>query len=137
MTTDPTPVVVHRLSEVRAPDGTLTHKMCTFCFRMVPVDELWVDEQGQKWDSCGMDENACQGDDRMTTDPTPTNEWTDARLSRLLWDAREQVDMWADSVERRSHPGAGHAPRRVRDELDAYRAHRGWSPDGFGGEGKP
>ena len=51
-----------RLTEVRDIDGTLTHKMCTFCFRMLPVAELWVDEQGQKWDSCGANETECPND---------------------------------------------------------------------------
>lgn len=56
-----------------------------------------------------------------------------ARLSRMLFEAREQCDMLADIV-------AAQSGRRdtwatcVRDEIDAYRAEQGWSPHGFGGE---
>jgi hypothetical protein len=56
-----------------------------------------------------------------------------ARLSKLLWDARESIEMWADTVEVRT----GQPDRFNRDlvaRIDAYRAERGWSPDGFGGE---
>jgi hypothetical protein len=55
-----------------------------------------------------------------------------ARLSRLLFEAREQIDMWADVIEARG--GYSAVTRAVRDEIDAYRAERGWSPNGFGGE---
>lgn len=62
--------------------------------------------------------------------PTPPDA---ARLSRMLFEARELIDMFADIVEQ-----GGRRPdtwsRRVRAEIDAYRAERGWSPDGFGGE---
>lgn len=57
---------------------------------------------------------------------------TDAELSKLLYLAREAVDMWADFLESR----VGHAPqmRQLVADLDLYRAERGWSPHGFGGE---
>jgi hypothetical protein len=51
-------------------------------------------------------------------------------LSRLLWDAREQVSMLADIVN-----GRGHDAKWQHDyiaEVDAFRGLRGWSPDGFG-----
>lgn len=55
------------------------------------------------------------------------------RLSRLLFEAREALDMFADVMRSRT----GQEPAdllRTRDELDAYRAEQGWNPDGFGGE---
>lgn len=56
-----------------------------------------------------------------------------ARLSKLLFEARELVDMLSSITEARSgRPDTW--SRRVRDELDAYRAEQGWSPHGFGGE---
>lgn len=27
-------------------------KMCCICFKMTPVEDLWVDSKGQKWDLC-------------------------------------------------------------------------------------
>lgn len=53
---------------------------------------------------------------------------TVAALSKLLFEAREVADMLA---------GMTHSswPAGVRDRIDAYRAARGWSPDGFGREG--
>jgi hypothetical protein len=64
------------------------------------------------------------------TDPNQTEA---ARLSRLLFEAREQIDMWADVVESRTGQSAEYV-RRVVAEIDAYRAEHGWSPHGFGGE---
>lgn len=55
------------------------------------------------------------------------------RLSRLLFDARELIEMWADVVERSTGDQYSHA-RRIAGDIDAYRAERGWSGDGFGGE---
>lgn len=55
------------------------------------------------------------------------------RLSAMLFDAREQIEMWADVVESRTGQPAEHA-RRLVAEIDGYRAERGWSPNGFGGE---
>lgn len=57
----------------------------------------------------------------------------DARLSKLLFEARELIDMYADMVRAQTASGYGW-PERVRDEIDAYRAEHGWSPNGFGGE---
>jgi hypothetical protein len=57
----------------------------------------------------------------------------EAELSKLLFEAREQVDMWADVVEAKGGKPASHA-RSVVERIDAYRRRRGWSPDGFGGE---
>lgn len=56
-----------------------------------------------------------------------------AELSKLLWAAREEAEMWADVVEARSGKPAT-STRQTVAELDAYRAERGWSPHGFGGE---
>jgi hypothetical protein len=55
-------------------------------------------------------------------------------LSRLLFEAREEIAMWADVVERRT---VRRDPQLVRllADLDRYRARCGWDPDGFGGEG--
>jgi len=44
--------MVHRLSEIRDEAGNLTHRMCCICFEYVPVDNLWRDENGQRWDMC-------------------------------------------------------------------------------------
>jgi hypothetical protein len=54
-------------------------------------------------------------------------------LSKLLFEARELIDMYGDTL---AH-GIGREDtyvREVRDKIDAYRAGRGWSPHGFGGE---
>jgi hypothetical protein len=56
-----------------------------------------------------------------------------ARLSRMLFEARERVDMARDMVEIRTGKTDEWA-RRLVAEIDAYRAERGWSPHGFGGE---
>jgi hypothetical protein len=55
------------------------------------------------------------------------------RVSRLLWLAREGIDIFADLLTNRE-PGRGGSMRNLVDEIDAYRAERGWSPNGFGGE---
>lgn len=51
-------------------------------------------------------------------------------LSRMTFEARELIDMLVDITR-----GRDTWAERARDEIDAYRAGRGWSPDGFGGEG--
>jgi hypothetical protein len=56
-----------------------------------------------------------------------------ARLSKMLFTARESVEMLADIVERRMVQPDKHN-RRLVAEIDAYRAERGWNPHGFGGE---
>jgi hypothetical protein len=43
------------------------------------------------------------------------------QLSRILFEAREQLEMWADV-------------RKLIREVDEFRAAQGWSPDGFGDE---
>ena len=56
-----------------------------------------------------------------------------AQLSRLLFEAREVVEMFADVT----HSTSGREDtwlRRLVADIDAYRAEQGWSPDGFGGE---
>jgi hypothetical protein len=59
---------------------------------------------------------------------------TEAReLSRLLFSAREAVEMFADVAEASAGRTDTHLRQLVAD-LDAYRAERGWSADGFGGE---
>lgn len=45
-------MVIHRLSEVRDEHGELIRKMCCLCFDFVPVDELFVDNAGDRWDMC-------------------------------------------------------------------------------------
>lgn len=57
------------------------------------------------------------------------------RLSRLLFEARELVDMLSDLIGRATPTaGANDWAQRVRDEIDEYRAERGWSAHGYGGE---
>ncbi len=55
------------------------------------------------------------------------------RLSKLLFEARELITMLTDQVEIKSGRPSAYT-RRVRDEIDTYRAEQGWSPHGFGGE---
>ena len=68
----------------------------------------------------------------MSAQPSETAE--DRRhLSRLLYDAWDLLDMYGDSVLHRT----GRRDERItqtRDGLAAYRAARGWNPDGFGNE---
>ena len=56
-----------------------------------------------------------------------------ARLSKLMFEARELVDMLTDIIESRSGE-TNTWSRRVVDEIDVYRAEQGWSQHGFGGE---
>lgn len=56
-----------------------------------------------------------------------------ARLSRILFEARERIDMAVDMVESRTGRVDAHG-RNLRDEIDAYRREQGWSPHGFGDE---
>jgi hypothetical protein len=55
------------------------------------------------------------------------------RLSRLLFQARESIDMFGDIVEARTGKVDNYT-RHLRDEIDLYREEQGWSPNGFGGE---
>lgn len=58
----------------------------------------------------------------------------DARLlSRLLFESRERIEMHRDMVENRSGQRDEWA-RRLVEEIDVYRASRGWSTHGYGGE---
>lgn len=59
---------------------------------------------------------------------------TNSELSKLLFEAREQIDMWGDVVFARTGQCPEHI-NSIRDRIDTYRAERGWSPHGFGGEG--
>ena len=56
-----------------------------------------------------------------------------ANLSRLLFMAREELDMWADVVEARTGQPAT-STRRLIADIDQMRAAEGWSPHGFGSE---
>jgi hypothetical protein len=57
----------------------------------------------------------------------------EAELSKLLFLAREELEMWADVVESETGKPAD-STRRVIEGIDAYRQERGWSPHGFGSE---
>lgn len=37
---------------VRLSDMVPGHKMCCICFEYIPVEDLFVDPSGQKWDLC-------------------------------------------------------------------------------------
>ena len=58
--------------------------------------------------------------------------WTNRRLSKLLFEARELLSMYADHLD--ANRVASTWPREVVDGLDAYRTSRGWDPNGFGRE---
>lgn len=55
-----------------------------------------------------------------------------AVLSKLLWDAREVIAVLAGVTKRRYRSDR---PLQLVAEIDNYRAGRGWSPNGHGGEG--
>jgi hypothetical protein len=59
-----------------------------------------------------------------------------ARLSKLMFEAREAVEMYADVVKMQAGRDDDWL-RRVVADLDAYRAEQGWNPHGFGGEDTP
>lgn len=76
----------------------------------------------------------------MTVDAdeaTAPTQHVAARLSRLLFLARESIEMWADTVESRVHRVDRHN-RRLVAEIDQFRREQGWGPRdgfvGFGGE---
>lgn len=54
-------------------------------------------------------------------------------MSRMLFGAREFLDMLLDIVEIRMGR-RDEALAALIEEIDGYRARRGWSADGFGGE---
>lgn len=63
-------------------------------------------------------------------------KYDDADLSKLLWDAREIASMYGDVVQGMT----GSTDNWIADtveRIDAYRASRGWSPSGYGGESPP
>lgn len=56
-----------------------------------------------------------------------------ARLSRLLFEARELIDMYHEVIK--GQTGIDDAwTARIGGEIDEYRRERGWSLNGFGGE---
>lgn len=59
---------------------------------------------------------------------------SDADLSKLLFEARDAIEILADLVEARVGKPSTHE-RQLVERIDAYRAERGWNPDGFGQEG--
>lgn len=78
-----------------------------------------------KWNAASC---AAADHDRCSI-PDPAAE----RLSKLLWDARENLEILADVVERRSGRPDTFTRGLVR-QIDEYRAEQGWNPNGFGGE---
>lgn len=56
-----------------------------------------------------------------------------AELSKLLFEARDSIEGLADVVECQTGRAARYE-RKLVERIDAFRAKRGWSPDGFGGE---
>lgn len=92
------------------------------------TDAVWVVIR-RKWTggSPGLPASAVE----LTMADLPTTDA--AALSRLLFDAREAVEMLADIISQRSST-AENSFRRLVAEIDTYRTSRGWSPDGFGGE---
>jgi hypothetical protein len=56
-----------------------------------------------------------------------------AQVSRMLFLASELLDMYGDlvfSLSDRKDPGI----YGLKQDIDGYRAAKGWSPNGFGGE---
>jgi hypothetical protein len=60
-------------------------------------------------------------------------ELSPAQMSRLMFEARELISMFRDVVQSQTGQDDQWCAR-VIEEIDAYRAGQGWSPDGFGGE---
>lgn len=69
--------------------------------------------------------------------PSISVQWpppaSNARLSKLLFESRELIEMFTDVVEARAGKPDTWGRRVVR-EIDQYRAEQGWSPHGFGEE---
>jgi hypothetical protein len=57
----------------------------------------------------------------------------DAMMSRMLFEAREHLEMWFDVVKARTGREDTHLKGLI-DRIDTYRREQGWSPHGFGGE---
>ncbi len=55
------------------------------------------------------------------------------RLSKMLFEAREEIEMWAEVVEIRTGRRAA-STCRVLERIDGFRQEQGWSRHGFGGE---
>jgi hypothetical protein len=55
------------------------------------------------------------------------------RLSKLLFEARESISMWADVVEAR-YGARDRYNRALVQKIDDFRAEHGWNPHGYGGE---
>lgn len=110
-----------------APDAP--HQRCNRCGRLT-----WSPAQFDS--TCQMtqpDGRACLGlFEWVGTGPGQTSA-DNARLSKLLFTAREAIEMLADIVSARTHQNPLHL-RELVCEIDNYRADRGWSPHGFGGE---
>lgn len=44
-----------RLTEFYDHEGNLTHQMCCICFKITPIEDLWKDSEGYKWDLCSVE----------------------------------------------------------------------------------
>lgn len=58
-----------------------THKGCCICFEFIPVEDLWKDVDGTKWDMCepcGAYEEVCQS--------LKARGWTAPETFKLLRD---------------------------------------------------
>lgn len=55
------------------------------------------------------------------------------RLSAMLFQARELIGMLRDIVEIRTEQTDTWS-RRVINDIDIYRAEKGWQPNGYGDE---
>lgn len=52
-------------------------------------------------------------------------------LSRLLYEAREQISMWSDVIERRAGRRDTYVDGLVQ-RIDEFREEQGWDRDGYG-----
>ncbi len=59
-----------------------------------------------------------------------------AHVSKFLFEAREEIEMWADVVESQTGKPARHT-RQILATLDNFRVDQGWNKDSFGGEEGP
>jgi hypothetical protein len=74
----------------------------------------------------------------MSAASTPGPHWylmnsSSRDLSRVLFEARERVEMQVDTVEAQTGKRDDWG-RRLVTEIDSIRAREQWSPDGFGSE---
>ena len=56
-----------------------------------------------------------------------------AKMSKMLFDARESIQMFYETVEHRTGQ-MDYYNRGLVDTIDDYRISHGWNPYGFGGE---